>query len=214
MRQRIANRGHQAKLGAEIRVVRIDLDTGEGTDVDLGFENGNNFFLYYDEIELILRQLPVPAIANSDLLYSVDTITGLLTINPKAAHVLANIGYSRFLAGDVDGAITDLYAAANDKGFVAAWGNLATVYASYGDYENAVTAFRKVMNDANSYNATGKIAMKNGDNQQAFALLSEAIAQSTTYFPEAEESLRRLQAGRVTVIPTSIADIRDGEARE
>ncbi len=56
----------------------------QATDVDLGFENGNNFFLYYDEIELILRQLPVPAIANSDLLYSVDTITGLLTINPKA----------------------------------------------------------------------------------------------------------------------------------
>lgn len=134
-----------------------------------------------------------------------------LAINPDAAYVLANAGYSRYLAGEVDAAIADLYSAANDKGFAAAWGNLAIVYAQQGKYENAVAAFSKVMDAANAYSATGKIAMENGNSQQAYALLAEAINRSSTYFPEAEESLRKLQAGRITVTPISIAD---GDPRE
>ena len=131
-----------------------------------------------------------------------------LAINPDAAHVLANIGYSQFLAGDIDAAIADLYSAAHDRGFEAAWGNLAVVYAHQGYYQEAVVAFGKVMSDANAYNATGKIAIENGDPQHAYALLSEAISRSSTYFPEAEEYLRKLEAGGVTVGPIPIADMQ------
>ncbi len=127
-----------------------------------------------------------------------------LNINPDAAHVLANVGYSRFLAGDVEGAIADLRDAADQRGFDAAWGNLARVYASQGFYEDAVVAFSRVMSDANAYSATGKIAMENGDLHQAFYLLSEAVGRSSVYFPEAEESLRKLRAQGVTSAPIHI----------
>lgn len=137
-----------------------------------------------------------------------------LAINPGAAHVLANAGYSRFLDGDIEAAIRDLRDAASEHGFVAAWGNLATIHASQRRYEDAVGAFRRVMSDANAYNATGKIAMNNGDMQDAFRLLSEAINRSTTYFPEAEERLKKLQALGVTEGPIRIAGLQGGESGE
>jgi Flp pilus assembly protein TadD len=140
--------------------------------------------------------------------------TNALTINPDAAHVLSNIGYSRFLAGDIEGATTDLYSAAYDKGFERAWGNLAMVYASQGLYEDAVAAFREVMSDANAYNATGSIAMQNGDLQHAYSLLSEAVRKSSTYFPEAEDNLMRLKANGVTSAPLPVANVRWSSTNE
>lgn len=137
-----------------------------------------------------------------------------LTINPDAAHVLANIGHSKFRAGDVDAAIADLYSAAYDRGFHAAWGNLAAVYADQGRYDEAVAAFGKVMTDANAFNATGKIAMENGDHRQAFILLSEAVSNSTTYFPEAEERLKKLRAGGANSGLTPVVYMQKAESLE
>jgi len=137
-----------------------------------------------------------------------------LAINPDAAHVLANMGYSKFLAGDVSAAVDDLYRAANDLGFDAAWGNLATVYAEQGHYEDAVVAFERVMNDAHAYNATGTIAMKNADLDQAYFLFSTAVSKSSTYFPQAEENLGKLRRMGVTAAPfqlTSIYEVGAGE---
>jgi Flp pilus assembly protein TadD len=137
-----------------------------------------------------------------------------IAINPDAIHVLNNIGYSRYLAGDIEGAMADLERAAMDKGFDRAWGNLAIVLASQGRYEDAVTAYREVMSDANAYHATGKAAVRNGDLQQAYSLISEAISQSTTYFPEAEKSLKQLKANGVTAGPLPIAAMRGGASDE
>ncbi len=137
-----------------------------------------------------------------------------LTINPDAAHVHANAGYSHYLSGDFEAAIASLHSAANDRGFKAAWGNLATVYASQGRYEDAVVAFGKVMSDPNAYSATGKIAMKNGDLQAAFRLLTEAVNRSSTYFPEAVENLRKLKAQGVSEAPIHIASLRMGTENE
>ncbi|MDF1743308.1 MAG: peptidylprolyl isomerase [Gimesia sp.] len=55
----------------------------QATDIDLGFQDGNNVFFYYGEEDLIARQLPVPVLAPADLVYSVDPMTGLLTISPE-----------------------------------------------------------------------------------------------------------------------------------
>jgi len=116
-----------------------------------------------------------------------------LIINPNAADVLNNRGYSRFLAGDFPGATADLYEAANDRDFPSAWANLGMVYAHHGWYDDAIWTYQNVMSDAHAYNNTGKIALKNGDFHQATWYLNEAIRRSPTYFPEAQQNLMRLE---------------------
>ncbi len=116
-----------------------------------------------------------------------------LSINPDAAHVLNNRGYSRYLAGDIQGATLDLYTAANDRGFPPAWANLGKIYAEEGLYRDAIKTYKLVMSEANALNNTGFSAIENGDLVQAEHYLTEAIRLSPTYFPSAEENLSLLQ---------------------
>ena len=116
-----------------------------------------------------------------------------LSINPEAAHVLNNRGYSRYLAGDIEGATLDLYTAANDWGFLHAWANLGKIYAEEGLYRDAIKTYKLVMSEANALNNTGYSAIENGDLVLAEHYLIEAIRLSPTYFPSAEENLSLLQ---------------------
>lgn len=112
-----------------------------------------------------------------------------LSINPKAAQILNNRGYSKFLAGDYFGAAMDLNEAANDGKFAQAWVNLGRVYAAQSWYENALAAFKHVMNDEDALNTTGSIAIENGDLDEAERFLQQAVHRSPTYFPAAEKNL-------------------------
>ena len=116
-----------------------------------------------------------------------------LSINPKAAQVLNNRGYSRYLAGDIEGATLDLYTAANDWGFLHAWANLGKIYAEEGLYKEAIRTYKRVMTEANALNNAGYAAIENGDLMQAKHYLTKAIRLSPTYFPSAEENLSLLQ---------------------
>ena len=116
-----------------------------------------------------------------------------LAVKPDAAYVLNNRGYSKYLAGDAQGAAVDFYAAANDQGFVQAWANLGRIYAEDGQYDDAVKTYRLVMNEASAFNNIGSVAIENGDLVQAKHYLTEAIRLSPTYFPSAEENLSHLQ---------------------
>lgn len=117
-----------------------------------------------------------------------------LAINPNAAFVLNNRGYSRFLAGDFPGATADFYEAANNRDFPSAWANLGMAYASHGQYDDAISTYQNVMSDAHAYNNTGEIALRNGDFPQAMRYLHEAIRLSPTYFLEAQRNLARLES--------------------
>jgi tetratricopeptide (TPR) repeat protein len=116
-----------------------------------------------------------------------------LLINPDAAHVLNNRGYSKFLAGDVRGATLDLYEAAENREFPLAWANLGRVYAKQGLYDNAITTYKNVMSEAHAFNNTGHAAIENGDFVQANRYLNEAVRLSPTYFPAAEANLALLE---------------------
>jgi Flp pilus assembly protein TadD len=116
-----------------------------------------------------------------------------LAANPDAAYVLNNRGYSKYLAGDAQGAALDFYAAANDQGFVQAWANLGRIYAEEGQYDDAIKTYKLVMNEASAFNNIGSVAIENGDLVRAEHYLSEAIRLSPTYFPSAEENLSHLQ---------------------
>ena len=89
-----------------------------------------------------------------------------LAQKPGSGPVLNNRGYSKYLAGDYSGATVDLYTAA-DTGFEMAWGNLGLVYASQGMYDDAISAYREIMSEANVYNSVGQIALDNGDRDRA-----------------------------------------------
>lgn len=116
--------------------------------------------------------------------------------NPAAGQVLNNRGYSKYLAGDLGGAAIDLRAAATERGFELAWGNLGLVYASQGRYEEAIAAYEEIMGEANAYNNAGQVAMNNGDFESAKYYFDEAVRLSPTYFPQAEKSLQELQSLR------------------
>ena len=112
-----------------------------------------------------------------------------LLINPDAAGVLNNRGYSKLLAGDFRGAALDLYEAAENRGFPLAWANLGKLLAAQGRYNDAITTYKHVMSEAHALNNTGYAAIENGDITQAKLYLNKAIRLSPTYFPAAEENL-------------------------
>ena len=116
-----------------------------------------------------------------------------LSINPDAANVLNNRGYSKFLAGDVPGATLDFYEAAENQEFSPAWANLGRVYAKQGWYDDAIATYKNVMSDAHALNNTGQAAIQNGDFTQAKRFLNEAVRVSPTYFPAAEANLALLE---------------------
>ena len=119
-----------------------------------------------------------------------------LEIQPMADAVLINRGYSKYLNKNYHAAELDFRAAIergdNDK----AWRNLGLVYAAQGWYEDALETFLQVGEERDAYNATGEIAMDNGDIQEALYFLTEAVRLSPRYFALAEKNLDQLQKKR------------------
>jgi len=116
-----------------------------------------------------------------------------LEIQPLADVVLINRGYSKYLNMDYEGAARDFYDVTERSNNNKAWRNLALVYATQGWYEDAIETFLRVEDERDAYNATGTIAMENGDVEEAYHYLSEAVRLSPTYFAQAEKNLAQLR---------------------
>jgi len=129
-----------------------------------------------------------------------------LSINPDATDVLNNRGYSKLLAGNMDGATLDFYEAAQNRNFPLAWANLGKLYAAQGQYSDAITTFKHVMSEAHALNNTAYAAIENGDITQAKLFLNKAIRLSPTYFPAAEENLSLIAQRELSNDSFSIID--------
>lgn len=140
--------------------------------------------------------LGIYADQNNDYATAQAHYDAALEINPRAPQVLNNRGYSKYLSGDLKGAAIDFYEAAKEHGFSHAWLNLGMVYARQGWYDDALETYQEVISDAHAFNNAGEIAMDNGDYDKAQLLLAEAVRRSPTYFPEAEQNLKRLNQKR------------------
>jgi Flp pilus assembly protein TadD len=116
-----------------------------------------------------------------------------LEIQPLADVVLINRGYSKYLNKDYEGAARDFHDVTERSNNNKAWRNLALVYATQGWYEDAIETFLRVEDERDAYNATGTIAMENGDVEEAYHYLSEAVRLSPTYFAQAEKNLAQLR---------------------
>jgi tetratricopeptide (TPR) repeat protein len=112
-----------------------------------------------------------------------------LEIEPKAAPVMNNRGYSRFLAGDPVGAETDLQAAIRLGANEGAWTNLGKVQASQARYEEALQSFLKAMDLPHAYSLLGESAMEGGDYIVAQRYFTTAISASPRYFEQAQKNL-------------------------
>jgi tetratricopeptide (TPR) repeat protein len=115
-----------------------------------------------------------------------------LVVVPESALLLNNRGYSRYLAGDLDEAARDFYAASQrDPGYRRARQNLGLVYARRGWYDDAIEMYSQVLEPAAVHNDVGYMAMFNGDHEAADTFLREAIRLSPTYYRMAQDNLAK-----------------------
>ncbi len=115
-----------------------------------------------------------------------------LAIVPESAMVLNNRGYSSFLAGDYRSATVDLHIAAGQHDYERAWMNLGAVYSQQGRYIPAVDMYLNVLSEPQTYNKVAEAAIVNNDYETAQQLLEQAIFESPTFFPAAEQNLAQL----------------------
>jgi Flp pilus assembly protein TadD len=118
-----------------------------------------------------------------------------LGVNPQSPMLLNNLGYSRYLSGDLDQSARDFYAATRlNQNYKPAWSNLAMVYAHQGWYADAVGILARATDKATAYNDIGYIAYRRGDLVESEQLLSEAVRLSPTYY---ETAYRNLESVRI-----------------
>jgi Flp pilus assembly protein TadD len=118
-----------------------------------------------------------------------------LAINPASPMLLNNLGYSRYLSGDLEQSARDFYQVTQlDAGYAPAWSNLGRVYARQGWYMDAVNILSRATDKSTASNHVGYIALQNGDLADAEQLLSEAIRLSPTYYQSAYQNLELVRA--------------------
>ncbi|WP_162232274.1 tetratricopeptide repeat protein [Methylogaea oryzae] len=111
--------------------------------------------------------------------------------------VLNNLGYSYYLAGDLEQARARFQQALSaDPSFQRAQYNLALVTAKLGSYQEAVALFGKLMEPDAAYNNVGYLCMMEGKYDEAEAFFRKAIEISPKYNVIANENLKALQRMR------------------
>ncbi len=178
---------HPASLeGMGLLYFSVGNDDKAKEHLELAVASAPNFWRSYNALGVIADRHQEFELARS-------YYDAALEIQPLADVVLINRGYSRFLDKDYEGAARDFYSVTERSNNKKAWRNLALVYATQGWYEDALETFLKVDDERDAYNATGAVAMQNGDVDEAYHYLSEAVRLSPTYFAKAEENLAQLR---------------------
>lgn len=117
-----------------------------------------------------------------------------LANNPSNAILLNNIGYSYYLKGDEKNARNYFNQALSfDSQYQRAINNLALIEIKHQQYPAAIALFNRIMETYESYNNVGYICMLNGHYEEAESYFLQAIEESPTYFPKAEENLEQLK---------------------
>ena len=115
------------------------------------------------------------------------------TINPNSAFVHNNMGYSCYMADDMEVAeMLFKKAVAIDPDYKVAWRNLALVHVRRGEYDEAISILTsKVENEAAAYNTVGYLSMLDGNHKIAEVFFNKAIELSPSYFKAANENLKK-----------------------
>jgi Flp pilus assembly protein TadD len=120
--------------------------------------------------------------------------------NPQSAMLMTNMGYSFYLAGQLEEAERLFVMAIGiDREYSAAASNLGLVRARQGKYDSAVNVLENVMLRQKALNDVGYIAFKNGDVEEAERLLDEAVRTSPTYYETAHQNLTRVRTAKQNI---------------
>jgi Flp pilus assembly protein TadD len=113
-----------------------------------------------------------------------------LNLQPEeSAAILNNRGYSKYLAGDLQGAEADLRQALEQGAEGRVWLNLGRVQAQGRAYSAALKSFLETLDTARAYNEAGEAALRNGDRQIARAYFQNAMDASPAHFERAFKNL-------------------------
>lgn len=150
--------------------------------------------------------LGVLADGTGDYATAIAHYDAALAANPNSPMLLNNLGYSNYLAGNLDQA-AELYtrALALSPDYLPAKANVALLYARRRDYEKALELMLKIAEPPRAHNDVGFVALQNGDLDAAEDLLTEAIRLSPSYYRTAHENLQRVKDARGTS-PATQAD--------
>ncbi len=130
----------------------------------------------------------------------------VLEVNPKSVQALVNMGYSHYLDGNLDEAeYYNKRAAALKPSEKRAWSNLGLVFVRKEQYDLALEAFSRVMPDAEAMNDVGYFAMLDENYEAAIEYLEMAITASPTYYPKAQQNLKRAEKLKIKHPPVQLA---------
>jgi len=117
-----------------------------------------------------------------------------LEVNPNSPNILANIGYSYYLTGNLTLAESYFIRAINiEPQSIRAWTNLGLVYVRKGQYNRAIKTFKQVMSEFDAYNDLGYFVMLDGRLDEAEYFFKKAIDMSPRYFVKAYANLEQVQ---------------------
>lgn len=146
--------------------------------------------------------LGVLADAGGDYQRAIGHYESALEQRPQSAMLMTNLGYSHYLAGDLDEAERlFLVAIGLDRNYEPAIANLGLVRARRGEYDSAVEVLENIMDRAKALNDVGYIAFVNDDIAEAERLLGDAVQASPTYYETAYENLERVQDAQKSIRP-------------
>ena len=134
----------------------------------------------------------------------------VLRIDGKSYKALTNLGYSYYLDGNLHQAevinrrATILYP--KDK---RAWSNLGLTYIKNKRYEDALESLSQAMPPAEALNDIGYFAMLEGDYETAVDYLEQAINTSPTFYPKAQQNLKRAKKLQITAPPVKLTNTRE-----
>jgi Flp pilus assembly protein TadD len=133
--------------------------------------------------------LGVLADRRNDFAAAIGYYNQALEIEPGAASVLNNRGYSHYLAGDLPRAENDLKAAIRLGAQSGVWTNLGKVQAKQGRYPEALESLLKEMDLAHAYNLLGESAMESADYSRAKRYFESAIEAAPRYYEAAQRNV-------------------------
>lgn len=120
-----------------------------------------------------------------------------LALRPNDPQLLNNLGYSKYLSGDLSAAESSFQAAlSRDPANAYAWSNLALIAARLGQYEKALDALKRVGPEPQAYNNLGYLCLANEKYTEAEYFLREAVRLSPAYYKAAQENLELLRTRR------------------
>ncbi|MCE0494324.1 tetratricopeptide repeat protein [Vibrio salinus] len=149
------------------------------------------------------NQSPIVAYMGLGILYDVDNKHALaqgfyrkaLTIDPKSAKGLINMGYSYYMSGDYgEAARTTIAALKLAKNNEKAQNNLALIYLAQNKVQKALGVFMSSMEDYQALNNVGYFLMLQGKPEMAIPYLQQAIDKNPVYYQLANENLKRALA--------------------